>query len=257
MAIEFDHAFSKIANIIVYLTLLSGTIYSTFGSDSDSEHQSYITPAPFTFYIWTIVHFLLGGMVVYQWFTDKVHEAVGWHFVTASIFNAIWLALWTSGHTFWSLFPMFLATGAVSHIYYSLKQASDPDSDDSLLCKIFLHLPFSLYHAWIFVLMILNLVTALAPVTADGPSFWVIVGSIAGLAFIASTVIGYIEYKQGDVAGALVLAWYLFGVFEQQQEAAIHWTALGLAIVVAIYTLKPLVFRLIGRQSAETAPLLG
>jgi hypothetical protein len=59
------------------------------------------------------------------------------------------------------------------------------------------------------------------------------------------------------IAGALVLAWYLFGVFDQQEQDAIHWTALGLGIAVAAYTLKPFVFRLVGRQTGETAPLLG
>ncbi|KAF9998581.1 hypothetical protein BGZ80_006747, partial [Entomortierella chlamydospora] len=100
MAIQFHHWPSKIANIIVYVTLLSGNLYSTFGGDKetdspyDSKYKSYITPASFTFLIWTLIHFLLGGMVIFQWFTPKVHEAVGWHFVSASIFNAIWLALW-------------------------------------------------------------------------------------------------------------------------------------------------------------------
>ena len=59
------------------------------------------------------------------------------------------------------------------------------------------------------------------------------------------------------IAGALVLAWYLFGVFDQQEQDAIHWTALGLGIAVAAYTLKPFVFRLVGRQTGEAAPLLG
>ncbi|KAF9386128.1 hypothetical protein BGX21_000878, partial [Mortierella sp. AD011] len=98
MAIQFHHWPSKIANIIVYVTLLSGNLYSTFGGDKetdspyDSKYKSYITPASFTFLIWTLIHFLLGGMVIFQWFTTKVHEAVGWHFVSASIFNAFWFS---------------------------------------------------------------------------------------------------------------------------------------------------------------------
>ncbi|KAF8927115.1 hypothetical protein BGZ58_010623, partial [Dissophora ornata] len=98
MAIQFHHWPSKVANILVYATLLSGTLYTTLGGDKGSEtpneHQSYITPASFTLYIWSVIHFLLGGMVVFQWFTDKVFLAAGWHFVVASIFNAIWFALW-------------------------------------------------------------------------------------------------------------------------------------------------------------------
>jgi len=260
MAIEFSHWPYKVANILVYVTLLSGNLYSTFGGDQnqdspyDSKHRSYITPASFTFYIWTLIHFLLGGMVIYQWFTDKIHQAVGSHFVTASVFNALWLGLWSSGHTFLALIALFFATGAVSFIYYRLK---DQDNAETLLEVIFLHLPFSLYHAWIFVLLIINLFAIISPIRGDGPSTFQVILSIAGLAFIASTVIGYIEYKQGDVAGALVLAWYLFGVFDQQEQDAIHWTALGLGIAVAAYTLKPFVFRLVGRQTAETTPLLG
>ncbi|KAF9943001.1 hypothetical protein BGZ75_001900 [Mortierella antarctica] len=255
MGIEFEHWPSKVINIIVYVTLLSGNLYSSFGGDSAySKHKSYISPAHFTFLIWTLIHVLLGGMVVFQWFTDKVHQAAGWHFVTAAIFNAIWLALWSEGHTILALFPLFLATGAVSFIYYRLKEQH---SAETLLDVIFLHLPFSLYHAWIFVLLIVNLFAVLSPIHDDGPSTFQIVISIAGLAFVASTAIGYIEYKQGDVAGVLVLAWYLFGVFAQQENPAIHWTSLGLGIAVSTYTMKPFVFRLAGRHTGETAPLLG
>ncbi|KAF9948969.1 hypothetical protein BGZ65_007679, partial [Modicella reniformis] len=150
--------------------------------------------------------------------------------------------------------PLLLALGAVSHIYIRLKQQ---DSAETLLDVIFLHLPFSLYHAWIFVLVLINIFAVLAPVREIEPPTLILAFSIAGLSFIGSTVIGYIEYNQGDVAGALVLAWYLFGVFDQQQEPAIHWTALGLGIVVAAYTLKPFLLRLIGRHTHETAPLLG
>ncbi|KAF9152204.1 hypothetical protein BGX21_005129, partial [Mortierella sp. AD011] len=161
----------------------------------------------------------------------------------------------TTDHAFFALFALFLATGAVSLIYYKLK---DQDQENvTLLERIVLHVPFSLYHAWIFALLIVNVFAVVSPIHEDGPSVFQIVLSIAGLCFIASTVIGYIEYKQGDVAGALVLSWYLFGVFAYQDQPTIHWTSLGLCIAVTAYTLKPLVLRLFGRQTGETAPLLG
>ncbi|KAG0364858.1 hypothetical protein BC939DRAFT_482881 [Gamsiella multidivaricata] len=259
MTFSTHHWPSKVANILVYLTLVSGNLYSTFigGEDQDSpyhsKHQSYITPAAFTFYIWTLIHVLLGGMVIYQWFNDKVHKAVGWHFVIVSIINAIWLALWTAGHTFLAFVTLIFATGAVSFIYYRLKEQHAADTVAEVL---FLHLPFSLYHAWIFVLLVINAFAVFS--SAEGePSTFQAVLAIVGLVFVASTVIGYIEYKKGDVAGALVLSWYLFGVFAQQKDAAIHWTSLGLGIAVAVYTLKPFVTSFFGRQSGETAPLLG
>lgn len=99
---------------------------------------------------------------------------------------------------------LFFATGAVSFIYYRLK---DQDNAETLLDVIFLHLPFSLYHAWIFVLLITNLFAIISPIRSGGPSTFQVVFAIAGLAFIASTVIGYIEYKQGDVG---MCNWTLF-----------------------------------------------
>ncbi|KAG9069928.1 hypothetical protein KI688_009253 [Linnemannia hyalina] len=265
MAISFHHWPSKVSNVLVYVTLLSGNLYSTFGGDRnqdspyDSRHKSYITPAQFTFYLWSLVHFLFGGLVIYQWFNDKVHRTVGWHFVIVSIFNAIWLALWSSGHTFLAFVTLIFTTGAVSYIYARLREDR---SDDSWLDTLFLDLPFSLYHSWIVVLLVINAFAVFSPINDDpegpqGPSTFQTILAIAGLGFVASTVVGYIEYKKGDVAGALVLAWYLFGVFAHQDEPAIHWTALGLGITVVIYTLKPVVLGLVGRQSGESAPLLG
>lgn len=186
-----------------------------------------------------------------------------------------------------ALIALFFATGAVSYIYYRLKEDHSPDS---LLEVIFLALPFSLYHAWIFVLLFINVFVAFSPEREDGPSTFQVILAVAGLAFVASTVVGYIEYKKGDVgkfspqtrnhvihviclsiamtltnnhprptiiAGALVLAWYLFGVFAQQQNDVIHWSAFGFGIIAAIYTLKPFVLRVTGRHTPETAPLLG
>ena len=88
----------------------------------------------------------------------------------------------------------------MSFIYYRLKEQH---SAETLLDVIFLHLPFSLYHAWIFVLLIVNVFAILSPIHDDGPSTFQVVISSAGLAFVASTVIGYIEYKQGDVGRLL------------------------------------------------------
>ncbi|KAF9191244.1 hypothetical protein BGZ51_007564 [Haplosporangium sp. Z 767] len=260
MPFSHRHWPSKVANIIVYVTLLSGNLYSTFGGEKDqdspydSKLRSYVTPAAFTFYLWTLIHFLLGGMVIFQWFADKVHDAVGWHFVIVTILNAIWLALWSSGHTILAFITLIFATGAVSYIYYRLKELHASESFGE---TIFLHLPFSLYHAWTLVLLIINGFAVVSPVRDDGPSTFQVVLAIAGLVFVGSTVVGYIEYKKGDIAGSLVLAWYLFGVFAQQEQAAIHWTALGLGLAVVIYTMKPLVSKSLGRHSGETAPLLG
>ena len=91
---------------------------------------------------------------------------------------------------------MIFTPGAVSFVYYRLKEYNAPEN---WLEVLFLHLPFSLYHAWIFVLLVINAFAVFSPVQDDGPSTWQVVLAVAGLAFVASTVVGYIEYKKGDV----------------------------------------------------------
>lgn len=120
------HIFHKVVNVLVYLFFLSSTVYSVVGPAPDDtpvdDGQTYITPcksvkhsfwlheALISFfheafwieYLWTLIHILLGGFVIYQWFEDA-HEAalhgVGWHFVISVILSAIWLALIVSlGH---------------------------------------------------------------------------------------------------------------------------------------------------------------
>lgn len=50
-------------------------------------------------YVWTLIHFLLGGFVIYQWF-EPAHEAaihgVGWHFVVSVLLSSAWLTLLVS-----------------------------------------------------------------------------------------------------------------------------------------------------------------
>ncbi|KAF9933380.1 hypothetical protein BGZ65_004150 [Modicella reniformis] len=251
----FHHPANKIANVLVYLTLLSGNIYSTFGVDhgQESKYLSYITPAPWTFLIWTVIHFLLGGMIVYQFFNDKLYDAVSWHFVWISIINSIWLALWTSDHTIFALIAMFFVVGGVSNVYYGLKKTHAADT----LCEtLFLHLPFSLYHAWSFVLFLVNAFAVVSPVKENGPTTFQSVLAVLGLALIVGIVIGYIEYGK---VGSLAMGWYLFGVFAKQQNPIIHWTSLGFGVFVVLYTLKPFIAKAIGRgqTGGESAPLLG
>jgi hypothetical protein len=47
-------------------------------------------------------------------------------------------------------------------------------------------------------------------------------------------------------------------VFTNQHDPWIHWSALTFDIITLLYTARPFVFKLAGRQSdSEQAPLLG
>ncbi|KAJ3092975.1 hypothetical protein HK102_013765 [Quaeritorhiza haematococci] len=75
---------------------------------------------------------------------------------------------------------------------------------------------------------------------------------------LAGTAIAYTEYKgvHGDVPGAFVIAWGLFGISVQQSSPAISWTAFALSIVILIYAFKPVAVKRYRSEPGETQPLL-
>lgn len=260
---SFNQWAIRITNVLVYFFLLTANVYSVYGPESGSPYvdakKTYITPAPFVFFVWGIIHFLFAGFVIYQFFgqaTETVVDGVGWQFVFISIWNTVWLALTQKDHTILAWFAILFTASHVSYVYYKIRYKYPAIS---LLDNAFIHAPFSLYHAWIFVITVISTFVAFTPeVSDDGPSVLVTIVVIIGLLVLKSTAISYVEFGKGDVAGALVIAWALYGIFVEQDSPAIRWTALVLSILTLLYSVKPFVAKhVFGRGGEERAPLLG
>ncbi|KAI9029983.1 hypothetical protein CLU79DRAFT_733560 [Phycomyces nitens] len=258
------HIFQRVANVLVYLFFLSATVYSVVAPPPDDEvaHEglTYITPSFWVSSIWTIIHFLLGGFVIYQWF-EPAHAAalhgVGWHFVISVLLSAGWLALLKSGHFIIGFIFVLLTASSVSFVFYNLEK-NYPTS--SIYDKLFIHAPFSLWHGWIVFSAVINLFQAFTGLKEDGPTVFIRILVIFGILFLTSTAVGYVEYKKtkGDLTGAFVIGLGLVAIFTNQSDPWIHWTALGAAIITFIYPARPYVFKLVGHDSdAENSPLLG
>jgi len=80
---------------------------------------------------------------------------------------------------------------------------------------------------------------------------------VIGLLVLESTAVTYVEALKGDIAGALVIDWALYGIAVEQQDPVIHWTALVLAVITSLHILRPLYKKYIKGSNEETAPLLG
>jgi len=255
---------AKIANLLAYIFLLGANVYSGLGPDKEDSpyresHPTYITPAPFVFGVWGLIHFLLGGYVIYQFFASNpgiIEDSIGWHFVCIALLNSLWLALWQTDHLILSWITILITASQISYIYYAIKNSSHGDSSFNEI--VWVHAPFSLYHAWIVVIAVISTFAAFLPDKDDdkSPGILVKILVVLGLLFLEGTAIGYVEKFKGDIAGAIVIAWTLYGIFVEQQDPIIHWTALVLAIITTFHILRPLYRKYIKHESGESAPLL-
>nr|CAG8486450.1 10633_t:CDS:2 [Entrophospora candida] len=127
---------------------------------------------------------------------------------------------------------------------------------------LWIHAPFSLYHAWITFLFMLSLFAAFTPEKTDDdddkqPKVYLKVLVFFALLTLQIIASNYIEKFKGDIAGALVIAGALYGIFAAQDDPFIHWTSLFFAICTSIHIVKPFVKKYFFGSSAEHAPLLG
>jgi len=260
----FIPMFIKLSNVLAYFFLLTANVYSTFGPQKDDSpyldsHDTYITPAPFVFAIWGVIHFLLGGLIIYQFFSaasETVVDGIHWHFVSISAFSALWLYLWQSSHPILALITILVVSSQVSYVYYLLKNRFPAQGINDIL---WIHAPFSLYHSWITVITVISFFAAFTPEKTEDshPTILVKVLVFIGLLVLEVIAVGYIEKFKGDIAGAIVIAWSLYGVFVAQDDPFIHWSALFFAIVTTIHIFKPFFMKYIRGSQAEHAPLLG
>jgi len=229
---------------------------------------TYITPAAWSFWLWTVIDLLLLGMNVFQFFggSKPVTELIGWRFAIVGILNSIFVNLFVKSDYVLSFIFSILTALVVSHVYYDLKTKASPSSSSEPWANIiFIHLPFSLWHAYSIVLVILSLFSAFGVnKLAHLPGVGTKVSVVIALAWLSATSIGYaLHSAKGDVAGAVVIAWFLAAIYDNQATPLIHWVALAAFIISLFAIVKVVVFHVrspdqlvAGSDENERAPLI-
>jgi len=238
-----DGILLKIINVIVYFLFLGSNIY-TVAAPSEIYYkgkETYITPAPWAFLIWTLIHLLLLGTVIYQWFPAgkaTIIDGIAWRFPLLGILNAIYVNLWSSQHYIIAFIFALFVSATVTHIYYVVKKFHSPTS---ALDEVFIHLPFSLYHGWTTVIVILSLFEAFGVnALTHSPGVWTKVFVFLALFFLEATAATYaFSSPEGDLPGSVAISWSLWAIFAHQTSSAfIHWSALAFAILTLVWVLK-------------------
>jgi len=248
-------------NILTWIFFFGSNVYTAV-SPGAAPKTSYLTPAAWAFYVWTLINALLAGMLVLQFFDagfEPVIEGVGWRFLIIGVLNGIWASLFHHGHYILGFVFAILLALAVSTVYWDMKNRFPPKNTTS---AIFVSLPFSLWHAYAVFLVVLTGFTAFSKDTSHHATLATKVVACIALVFLASTAVGYAFHSsRGDIAGAAVIAWMLLAIFSKQHHPRIiHWFALASFIVSLLAIVKAVVFTArnpsLTSDDGERAPLI-
>ncbi|CAG8604927.1 6092_t:CDS:2 [Diversispora eburnea] len=254
----------KIVNVFAFIFLLGYNSYAgLFGEPDNSPyhntHPNYFTPACFVYGVWALIHVLLLGFVIYQFFpaaNEVVYDGIHWHFLSINVWNSVWLFAYETNHTILAIIPILFLLGQVSYVYGTIKFRYPAQTWGETL---WIHAPFSLFHGWAFVLTILSLFVAFSQEKVDdgSPSILTKILVFFGLAVLESVAVGYIEKCKGDITGAIVIDLTLYGIAVEQDDPFIRWTAIIFGVITSFHILKPIVNMFLHRRREEGAPLLG
>lgn len=256
-----DGILLKVVNVIVYILFLGSNAYTIISPKSIyyGGKETYFTPASWAFGIWSLIHLLLLGTIVYQFFPHGkrvIVDGIGWRFPLLAVLTAVYVWLWAKHHYIIAFIFSLLVSSAVSHIYYIVKRRHSPES---LNDELWVHLPFSLYHGWTTVLVILTAFEAFG-VNAHTHHAGVFtkVFVFLGLLFLEATSAAYaFSSPEGDLAASIAIAWSLFAIFAHQRSSAfIHWSALAFALLSLFWILKSLYGHFVGYRSRRRGGIL-
>lgn len=238
-----------IANYLANSLPING--YTT-GELSDAYPNVFV-PAGLTFSIWGIIYGFLIGFVIYQFINTNFKDLKKHHFIPRISFwflincaaNTAWIFAWHHKLLVLSLVLMLVILSSLIMIYLRLEIGRISVKTGT---KWLVHIPFSIYLAWITVATIANVTALLVDMNWDGfglpERMW---GMI--MIFVA-TLVGFRVYNtRHDVAFILVLLWAFLGIFLKRSDIGGYQDTVAVAAGtgMALLTIS-LVYGLIVKQ---------
>jgi hypothetical protein len=226
--------------LVILLNILSNAlpINGQTMPEISAKYPSLFTPAGFTFSIWGVIYLSLLIFVVWQALpaqrSNSKVAAVSKYFQANCFANALWIVVWHYDLLALSLLLMLLILITLVLIYRSLITEIDAAS---MLEHVVVHLPFSLYTAWITVATIANISVLQTGNGWDNMGMESVQWTFVKLA-VAGAIGATMILKYRDIPFALVIAWATYGISVMQADtpsvagAATTLSLLALLLVV-------------------------
>ena len=199
-----------------------------------AKYPSLFTPAGFTFSIWGLIYLGLVAFVVYQALPaqreSKSIARISQLFAVTCIANASWIFFWHYDLLWLSLVMMIVMLFALIGIYRHLAA----DDHVSAGQRLFVHLPFSVYTAWITVAAIANISAVQTGMGWDDWGMPAMDWTLLKLA-VAGAIAATVVLRKGDIAYVLVIGWAAFGIMSKQAATPeVAGAAATLALVAVL-----------------------
>jgi hypothetical protein len=218
-----------------------------------AKYPSLFTPAGFTFSIWGLIYFCLTLFIIYQALPSQrdnaVLKSIGTWFKASCVANAFWLVAWHYEFLILSVVIMVCLLFFLVRIYIDL-QAPVPGA--TILDRLLLHLPFSLYTAWISVAILANVSAVQNGYGWDDFGFDAVTWTLLKLG-LAGAVMAGVVVRRADPAFALVVAWAAYGISVKQAATP---DVAGAAVMLSMLAVLLVVFDITRRFLARARPPL-
>ena len=193
------------------------------------------TPANYAFAIWSIIYTFVIGFAIYQALPSQRDnpklEGVRELFIVSCALNILWTFAWHYEFYFLSLLFMVGILLTMIGIYIRAGIGKPASSWGE---RLWVHLPFSLYLAWIAVATIANAASVL--VYYDWSAFGISDSLWSALMILIAAIIGAaVLWKRANAAYAAVYAWAVIAItVRYANDTPINFAAYaGIVIVVA------------------------
>jgi hypothetical protein len=223
-------------NVLANVAPINGL---TIGAISNTLFREVlVTPANYAFAIWGIIYLGLVSFGVYQVLPaqrqNPTVRRMGYLLILACLAQICWVVLFQNRLFTLSLVAMLGILLPLIRIYLRLEIGKQ---EVSRTHKWLIHIPLSIYLAWISVATIVNVALTLYNLGWSGwginPQLWTVIALIIGAA-IATAV----SIVRADMAFTLVIIWAFVAIaVRQAAQPLIALTAGGLAIALGLVLL--------------------
>lgn len=229
IAILAAFGINVLANVAPINGLTIGAISNTFFKDV------LIIPANYAFAIWGLIYLGLISFGVYQVLPEQRHNLhlrrMGYLLALACLAQIFWVFLFQYRRFTLSLVAM---VGILLSLIGSYLRLGIGKQTVSRTQKWLIHIPLSIYLAWISVATIVNVALTLYSLGWSGwgisPQVWTAIALITGAAIAA-----LVSLQRSDLAFTLVIVWAFVAIaVRQAAQPLISLTAVGLSIALVL-----------------------